>query len=61
MEHQFMQTAIRLHKMHSTKVNHLRNQRGGRDRDTLDMMREAGLPMLEQMIGFRKQVLGSPA
>jgi hypothetical protein len=55
MRHQFMQTAIRLHKMHSTKVDELRNQPGGRERDKLDMMREAGWPMLEQMISFQEQ------
>ncbi len=55
MRHQFMQTAIRLHKMHSTKVDKIRNQPGNRDRDRLEMMREAALPMLEQMLKFQNQ------
>lgn len=55
MLHQFGQTAIRMHKMHSTKVDKLRNQPGGRQRDKLDMMREATPEMLEQMLEHQKQ------
>ncbi len=55
MQHQFMQTAIRMHKMHSTKVDKIRNQPGNRHRDHLEMMREAGPPMLEQMLDFQEQ------
>ena len=54
MRHQFMQTAIRLQKMHNTKINKLRDQPGGRDRDKLDLMREAGPPLLEQMLEFQR-------
>jgi len=55
MRHQFMQTAIRMHKMHSTKVDKIRNQPGNRQRDRLELMREAGPPILEQMLEFQKQ------
>ncbi len=55
MKHQFLQTAIRLHKTHSTKVDEIRNQPGNRHRDIVEMMREAGPPMLAQMLEFQEQ------
>lgn len=54
MSHQFMQTANRLHKIHSTKVDKLRNEPGGNERDHVEMMREVGPPVLDQMLEFQR-------